>query len=229
LGDVVNVQTNYAQCADRPIFQFERNESWSRQHQPMTWEEFPPYAVPYVALIFRPNRNGIEYEQRYRWQLPNKYVVNVAFTKSHQHRGQAGKIRAASNAILEQPPIERAGGSRRSKMYFHNPKKLRAIIKKRDAKDVDRYLYRGRNKHDHGIWEWTRTGTANTRADERVDPETERAKLPKRVVQWASEGLRMYSREKDELLLHSRPSHSLLAGEEDHGPLHDYLRARKRI
>jgi hypothetical protein len=229
LGEMLTVKPNYAQCASDPISEADRDPSIPYRYQPISHEQIPPYAFPYIGTTIRPNKQGVELEQRLRWQLPNTYIVETTCVQSHTHRGQALKVRAASNVVLEQPPFLRAGGQRRSKMYFENAKKLRAVVKNPRVKSMPRYLFRGINRRGQAIWEWTRSGDPYTWANERIGPTTERLYMPKGTRTFTRERLKLYSQEKSDYMWQSSLSRKVAAFQDWVGPLEAYLEGRKKI
>ena len=103
------------------------------------------------------------------WQMPNSYRVKGI--KEHQHKGQSKKVRRAVNEQLQQPANKRRGGSPVAKLYFDSSKSLKSFFKEHDGVY---YLWRGRNRHKHGIYEATQTGVWETQVNERVQFGTER-------------------------------------------------------
>jgi len=103
------------------------------------------------------------------WQLPNTYKTKGI--KEHPRRGQSKKVRKAVNEQLQQPADLWCGGSPVVKLYYPSAKSLKAHLKKYDGVY---YLWRGRNRHEHGIYEATETGVWETQVNERVQFGTER-------------------------------------------------------
>lgn len=106
---------------------------------------------------------------RLMWQLPNTYKTKGI--REHHHKGQASKVRSAVNEQLQQPDNQWRVGLPVAHLYFESAKRLRAYLKDHDGVF---YLYRGRNRHKHGIFEATDTGHPETNAKERVAFGTER-------------------------------------------------------
>lgn len=144
----LKIRSNYAQCAFT-----------------QTWEKVQP--DPTFTYIAR-TQNGEQ--ARFIWQLPNTYITKGI--KIHQHRGQSKKVRQAVNKQLQQPANHWRGGSPVCKLYFDSAKMLRSHLKKHDG---IYYLWRGKNRHQHGIYEATETGWAETSAKERASFRHERA------------------------------------------------------
>jgi hypothetical protein len=103
------------------------------------------------------------------WQMPNTYKVKGI--KTHPHRGQSNKVRKAVNEQLQQPAKLWRGGSPVCKLYYGSSKRLKQHLKKYEGVF---YLWRGRNRHKHGIYEATETGIWETQANERMQFGTER-------------------------------------------------------
>jgi len=147
LQKIVSTRTNYAQC-----------------DKVQTWDKIrPAYARTYVART----KDGLK--TRLIWQLPNTYKVKGI--KTHAHRGQSLKVRKAVNKQLQQPANKWRGGLPVAKLYFDSTKRLQSHLKKH-AGAV--YLWRGKNRHKHGIYEATATGWSETTATERVSFSLER-------------------------------------------------------
>lgn len=143
----VTTRKNYAQCATV--------EAWNKVS--------PHTTMTYIARV----PDG--HEARFLWQLPNTYKVKGI--KVHRHRGQSKKVRQAVNHQLAQPAKLWRGGSPVSKLYFDGAKKLRSYLKEHEGVC---YLWRGENRHQHGIFEATDNGIAETTAKERVTFQYER-------------------------------------------------------
>lgn len=147
LDGIVTIQTNYTQCADVD-----------------TMMKLNPARVSsYVA------KTPEGYKVRLIWQSPNTYKTRGI--KQHPHKGQAPKVRKAVNEQLQQPDNKWRVGLPVVKLYFDSQKRAKQHIKKHGG-IVE--MWRGRNKHKHGIYEATQTGTAETNATERVMFRTER-------------------------------------------------------
>ena len=148
LNKIVSVRNNYAQCDSADV-----------------WEKFrPETTLSYVARTKDGNKS------RFLWQISNTYLVKGI--REHRHKGQAKKVRKAVNQqLLEQPANSRRGGSPVRKLYFDSPKRLRQHLKKHEGAY---YLWRGENRHNHGIFEATDTGWSETHAKERLSFSQER-------------------------------------------------------
>ena len=147
LQKTLTIQKNYAQCALMD-----------------TVDKVNPERLnSYVAKT----NEGLKL--RLIWQMPNSYKVRGI--KEHQHRGQSKKVRKAVNIQLQQPANLWRGGSPVCKLYYNSSKKLKSHLKKYDGVY---YLWRGRNRHKHGIYEATETGVWETQVNERVQFGTER-------------------------------------------------------
>jgi hypothetical protein len=141
------VQNNYAQCASVD-----------------TMDKMNPERLnSYVAKT----DEGLKL--RLIWQMPNSYRVKGI--KEHQHKGQSKKVRRAVNEQLQQPANKRRGGSPVAKLYFDSAKSLKSFLKEHEGVY---YLWRGRNRHKHGIYEATQTHVWETQVNERVQFGTER-------------------------------------------------------
>lgn len=148
LKGTLTIRKNYAQCAST-----------------RTWEKVQPQTtVAYVAKT----RSGEQ--MRLMWQLPNTYKIKGI--KTHRHNGQSKKVRKSVNQQLKQPANLWRGGSRALKLYHNSPKNLQDYLKVHDGVF---YLWRGENRHTHGIFEATETGWSETTAKERVSFSQERA------------------------------------------------------
>lgn len=97
------------------------------------------------------------------WQLPNTYKTKGI--KEHTARGQSQKVRKAVNIQLQQPANDWRGGLPVARLYYESSRILKSHLK--DNEGVF-YLWRGRNRHEHGIYEATETGICETKAGERV-------------------------------------------------------------
>lgn len=106
---------------------------------------------------------------RLMWQVSNSYKVKGI--KEHTAKGQAPKVRKQVNVQLQQPANYWRGGLPVVLLYFNNAKRLRSHLKSYEGVY---YLYRGHNRHKHGIFEATDTGYPETSAKERVHFATER-------------------------------------------------------
>lgn len=103
------------------------------------------------------------------WQLPNTYLVKGI--KTHRHKGQSKTVRQAVNFQLYQPANLRRGGSLVYKLYFDRARRLQDHLKTYEGVY---YLWRGENRHQHGIFEATETGWSETTATERASFQHER-------------------------------------------------------
>ncbi len=144
----LKIRKNFAQCAFT-----------------QTWEKVQPDPTfTYIAHT----QDGEQ--ARYIWQLPNTYITKGI--QIHQHCGQSQKVRKAVNMQLQQPANHWRGGSLVCKLYFDSGKLLRSHLKQHEGLY---YLWRGYNRHRHGIYEATETGWAETSAKERASFRIERA------------------------------------------------------
>jgi len=147
LINTVSIRKNYAQCDSADV-----------------WERIrPETTLSYVA------RTKDGEKARFLWQISNTYSVKGI--KEHRHKGQAKKVRKVVNQQLQQPANSWRGGSPVRQLYFDSSKKLRQHLKKYDGAY---YLWRGENRHSHGIFEATATGWSETHAKERVSFSQER-------------------------------------------------------
>jgi hypothetical protein len=141
------IQKNYAQCASVD-----------------TMDKINPERLnSYIAKT----NEGLKL--RLIWQMPNTYKTKGI--KEHQHKGQSKKVRRAVNEQLQQPANKRRGGSPVAKLYFDSAKSLKSFLKEHEGVY---YLWRGRNRHKHGIYEATQTHVWETQVNERVQFGTER-------------------------------------------------------
>jgi hypothetical protein len=151
LSGVLQVRKNYAQCPD--------------------WETFynliPHHATDYVAGVRF--RGRIRRVVRYRWQVPNTYFSSL---RQHYRRGQASKVRRRVNGSLDLPADVRRGGLPR--LYHDTPERLRRQAR-RNPELPARYVWRGENRHRHGIFEPNQSGFPLTYPDERLRPRDELA------------------------------------------------------
>ena len=147
LVNTVSVRNNYAQCDSAEV-----------------WEKFrPETTLSYVA------RTKDGEKARFLWQISNTYSVKGI--KEYRHQGQAKKVRKAVNQQIQQPANSWRGGSPVCILYFDSPKRLRHHLKRYEGVY---YLWRGENRHSHGIFEATATGWSETHAKERVSFSQER-------------------------------------------------------
>jgi hypothetical protein len=147
LQGTLTIQKNYAQCALVD-----------------TMEKVNPERLnSYVA------KTDDGAQLRLVWQMPNTYIVRGI--KTHPRKGQSKKVRKAVNVQLQQPANDWRGGSPVCKLYFEGSKSLKQHLKKYEGVY---YLWRGRNRHKHGIYEATETGVWETQAKERMQFGTER-------------------------------------------------------
>lgn len=97
------------------------------------------------------------------WQLPNSYTVKTI--KTHRHRGQSKTVRKAVNQQLQHPANLWRGGSLVCKLYFDRPKLAQHHLAEHGGFI---YLWRGENRHQHGIFEVTDNGWSETNSNERA-------------------------------------------------------------
>jgi hypothetical protein len=147
LEGTLTIQKNYAQCALVD-----------------TMEKVNPERLnSYVA------KTDEGAQLRLVWQMPNTYIIKGI--KTHAHKGQSKKVRKAVNVQLQQPANDWRGGSPVCKLYFEGSKNLKSFLKEHEGVY---YLWRGRNRHKHGIYEATETGIWETQVNERMQFGTER-------------------------------------------------------
>lgn len=152
---------------------------WEEDHLQGTLTKQTNYAqTPCVAVVDhiqpeRVNSYVAKTDQgaqiRLIWQISNTYKIKGV--KEHPAKGQAPRVRKQVNQQLQQPANQWRGGSPVDQLYFETDKRLRAYLKEHEGVY---YLWRGRNRHKHGIFEATATGWAETSAKERVAFGTER-------------------------------------------------------
>lgn len=150
LSDTLSIRKNYVQC-----------------HDVRTLVNIPPlHNQLYVAEVF--TTQGRHLVERVYWQTSNSYQTKGI--RQHGHRGQGRKVRSAINALYGEPADERRGGSHPPKEYFNSGEELRVYVEKHGNSG---YLWRGENRHGHGIFEQSRDGFGRTHAKERADFATE--------------------------------------------------------
>ena len=147
LQKTLTIQKNYAQCAFI--------DTMNKMN--------PERSNSYIAKT----NDGLKL--RLIWQMPNTYKTTGI--KAHQHRGQSKRVRKAVNEQLQQPANKRRGGLPVAKLYFDSAKSLKSFLKQHEGAY---YLWRGRNRHQHGIYEATETGVWETQVHERIQFGTER-------------------------------------------------------
>ncbi|MEO8391545.1 MAG: hypothetical protein ABI700_01000, partial [Chloroflexota bacterium] len=148
----LTVRHNYAQCPNHEAF----------------FQHIPAHATPYVAWVRwqgRPRKIA-----RIRWQLPNTYVAGAY--KQHHRKGQASKVRRRVNRVTDMPADERRGGWHR--LYFDQAETLRKFVRKHPEVEA-RYVWRGENRSQQGIFEINTSGFPLTHCLERAKPSDERA------------------------------------------------------
>ena len=134
----------------------------------------PEHSYAYVAGVREPSGWQIKHEIRIRWRLPNCYQSTI---RQHNRRGQSRKVRNLTNAVLDlQPPEETAGGwpSKNPRRYFEHARQLRRLARKYGAGQGRRYLFLGRDRCDHNLFEPNQDGYPMTHANERVGSKLER-------------------------------------------------------
>lgn len=131
----LEVKENFAQSRDR--------------------RDAPAHAVEYLAET--PQGDEI----RWRWQLPNTYVIRGV--REHAHRGQGRKVRRAVQAVNQ--PAQKAG--RVARIYYADCKAVHKA--RRRHGEAKRYVWRGVHwRSKAGIWEPS-DGGYHTQANERAD------------------------------------------------------------
>lgn len=165
LAETLTIRKNYAQLADV---------------QGELYPLIPEHAQSYVANV---REQGKVIEQvRVYWRLPNTYLIQGIH--QHPHKGQASKVRKVVNAEFDQFSTEQSaenmpadvmrGGLPRFKLYFGDAKAVRRHVRKYDGFG---YVWRGLNRHGHGIFEPCRNGYVFTYAKERASGRREKAHL----------------------------------------------------
>lgn len=165
LGADLEKVSNYGQTSLNPL----ENEAIA--------DYIPPHSYNYVT------RRG---EIRIRWQQPNTYRTKNIPQK--HAKGQARKARFAAAKVAWFQPVEICAHSshpreklpfdrthREPKRYFPTAKALQQFLKRMEKRgeegikpEAPRYIYRGEDKYQHGIWEVSLDGEANTTAWERM-------------------------------------------------------------
>lgn len=132
------------------------------------YNHIPQHAHTYVAYARHGNRRLKV--QRIRWQIPNTYKAGAV--KQHYKKGQAAKVRRRVNMVaVTLPADERRGGWPR--LYFDKAETLKQFVDKHPDGEP-RYVWRGLNTRDAGIWEINQDGFPLTHHAERVPQLTER-------------------------------------------------------
>jgi hypothetical protein len=145
LENIITITPNYAQCHDARELNFLPGEG----------------CFTYTAQVF--TASGVEYVTRLSWRMPNTYQPSGI--RQHPRKGQAQKVRSSVNRALANPLDERHEGTQIAKRYFTSGDSLRVYIAKHQTIG---YLWRGRTKHEVGIWEPSTDGFGVTRAGERL-------------------------------------------------------------
>ena len=161
LGAELVVVTNYAQCASHP------------HDDERVADHIPSHSYTYVT------RQG---QIRFRWRQPNSYRPTTI--RQHPHKGQSRKARTQAAMAAWYPPVELCAhpletlafdrSHRVPRRYFATSKALKALLKRLkkrnrpDGPSTSRYVYRGQDRNDHGIWELSLDGEVETSADERM-------------------------------------------------------------
>ena len=172
LGADLEKITNYGQTHLHPL----KDEAIA--------DYIPEHSYSYVT------RRG---EIRIRWQQPNTYRTKNIPQK--HTKGQSRKARFAAAKVAWFQPVESCAHSqhpreklpfdrshREPKRYFSTVKALRRFLKRLEKRgelgikpETPRYIYRGEDKYQHGIWEVSLTGHAETNAWERMPIKSEYA------------------------------------------------------
>ena len=154
-GEAITRRENYAQC-----------------HPDTTGPDVPDYA--YLC-------KGRDGDTFYGWQRPNTYFSN---TETHAHKGNARKVRTASNSVI-QPVKKCADGLHRiGRIQFEDKQTARGFVpatkalarhlkQHGDIFDRHHYIWLGESDAGHGIYEAS-DGQQRTTLDAR-DLDAERA------------------------------------------------------
>lgn len=158
LGDVVTVRRNDVQCAE---------------DQQSAWDSIPGHAYYYLAYT-RGEVGRWQRQTRIRWRIANTYLVGAGY-RQHLHRGQASKVRRALRREMEDQPADiRRGGALRERLYFDESDHLKRYRRRHGSNQRGRFLWRGENRHGHGIFERSEAGEYQTYPNERAHPRAER-------------------------------------------------------
>lgn len=174
LGATLDVIPNYAQTAIDP------------RDDDAVFDYIPEHSYNYVT------RRG---ELRIRWRQPNTY--NPHHIWSHAHKGQSRKARTASVYAAWVQPVETWAAPaspdklafdrshREPKRYFADAKRLRRLLRRLGEGETPYYVFRGRDRYDHGIWELSLDGEVYTTAWERMTPRAENGYMRMLAARWA--------------------------------------------
>ena len=147
LSEVVDVRANYTQCP-HPNLEDDRYT-----------DHIPEHSQAYRGYV-RFQGQWTEVTRLY-WRTCNTYQVRAI--RQHSRKGQAPQIRKKLNAMLDQPASERRSGLLRFKRYFETAEGLKRYVDKHGGVY---YLWRGENRHGHGIFELNSTGFGMTTSNE---------------------------------------------------------------
>jgi hypothetical protein len=169
LPDILDIQTNFAQCPDAERY----------------FDYIPDHAQPYVAQA-RLNNVVVEVV-RLRWQLPNRYSVSV--DHSHAHRGQARHVRRAVNAAIPAP--DKRGGhfprylaSHQHLRRHYRSKRLREATWEQITRPL--YYFIGvHHRTKHGMYEISNRDFGFTQPNERLRPYEEQVYFETLELRWA--------------------------------------------
>jgi hypothetical protein len=127
----------------------------------------PAHSYAYVARTHAPGQWATKHEIRIRWRLPNTYMSTI---RQHHRKGQSRKVRTITNAVVDfQPSEDTAGGlPRNSRRYFENAKQLRRLVRRYGVEQGERYLFLGRDRCDHNLFEPSQDGYPGTQVNERL-------------------------------------------------------------
>lgn len=157
LNGVVTVRRNDVQCAE---------------DQQIAWDFIPAHAYYYLAHIYRGGRWLPQ--TRIRWRMANTYLVGAGY-RQHPHGGQASKVRGALRREMEDQPADtRRSGALRERLYFDKSDHLKHYRRTHGPNRRGRFLWRGENRHGHGIFERSEVGEYQTYPNERAHPRAER-------------------------------------------------------
>ena len=158
LGGIVTVRRNDVQCGE---------------DQQTAWDQIPEHAYFYLAYT-RGEGGHWQRQTRIRWRMANTYLVCAGF-RQHPRKGQAAKVRRALRREMEDQPADiRRGGALRERLYFDEAEHLKSYRRRHGTNVLGRFLWRGENRHGHGIFERSECGEYQTNPNERAHPRAER-------------------------------------------------------
>ena len=166
LGPKLTRVTNYTQTAIHPL------------EDDRVTDYLPDHSYTYVT------RKG---QIRIRWRTSNTYQTTGI--REHAHKGQARKARTVAARTAWYQPVEICEHApfvstekvafdrshRVPRQYFDTPDQLQRLIARMEKQGIPavtpqtpRYVYRGTDRHQHGIWELSLDGHVQTVAEERM-------------------------------------------------------------